>query len=211
MSKKTDPKNFPVVIFVEGISDKEFIRHFIEDELFDKNQKTFYIQMVDGIENLRKKVTDFIPTVDTEAKTKDVLLICDADNDYNSNKQKLDDIISKVTETDISFHTYIFPFNDNSTPGSLETLCLSILSEENKEKYLEISKNAINQSDKVKDVHKEKNLLSCYFSLFDEYCEGLLGTNAGIGAFNFNSPELEPLKEILQKLSNENDKTPVTV
>ena len=92
----------------------------------------------------------------------------------------------------------LFPLNNNN--GTLEDLCLRILSEKN-------SKNILSSIDEflenMETTHgriyrrKHKNRLYTYFSSSDEYVTKPLGLASSAGAFDWGSVELEPLKRFL--------------
>jgi hypothetical protein len=193
--------DLPVVIFVEGSSDWKFMQVYTE-YLFGKDQLTFYTKSVKGVDKLKTEVIDFVKALKPDCITKAILLMRDADQDANAAKQSINDIKSEIDKLrkGIPVYSYIFPFNHNES-GSLETLCLQIVGDPDKEKYLAISNNAINQSDKIVPHHKQKNALYCYLSLFDEYAEWSLGINAEKGAFDLSAQALEPLKNLLYEIN----------
>jgi hypothetical protein len=189
--------DLPVAVFVEGATDFKFMQVYVE-KLFRKDQMVFFVKPSDTVDNLRKEVVDFVKLLKPDCITKAVLVIRDADTDASASKQNVNGMLNEAKKhrDDIKYYSYIFPYND-TTPGSLETLCLGILSEPEKEKYLEFSNKAVDSSDKTVPHHIQKNRLYCYLSLFDEYAEWSLGINADKGAFNLSARELEPLLEIL--------------
>jgi hypothetical protein len=193
----------PVAVFVEGKSDSKFMQVFIES-IFGKKQLIFFVKSADSESKLKSEVVDFVMSLKPICVTKAVLVIRDADKDPKASKKSLDGILSEAQKhrDDIKYYSYIFPFNDDRS-GSLETLCLNILSEPDKDKYLKISNNAVDSSDKTVSHHIQKNRLYCYLSLFDEYAEWSLGINAETGAFDFNAQELLPLREMLCKINSE--------
>jgi hypothetical protein len=201
MMSKPKIDELPVVVFVEGKSDSKFMQVFIES-IFGKEQHVFFIKSANGVSKLESEVIDFVMRLKPVCTTKAVLVIRDADEDPKASKMSVDRILSEAKKHrgDIKYFNYIFPFNDN-TQGSLETLCLNILSEPEKDKYLKISNNAVDSSDKTVPHHIQKNRLYCYLSLFDEYAEWSLGINAEKGAFDFAATELLPLRKLLIEIS----------
>ena len=92
----------------------------------------------------------------------------------------------------------LFPLNNNS--GTLEDLCLRILAENS-------SANVLSQIDSFLSVmesscgrnyhRKHKNKLHTYLSSSDTYVTMPLGLASRAGAFNWDSSDLEPLKNFL--------------
>ena len=103
----------------------------------------------------------------------------------------------------------LFPTCDNNpAEGTLEDLCLQILSEKSHEDILtEIERFMLSLHEKHGRVfpHKFKTKLHTYFSVTDDYVSLKIGEAANAGAFDWNSPKLEPLKNFLLKLMGISD------
>lgn len=98
----------------------------------------------------------------------------------------------------------LFPTCDISTrAGTLEDLCLSILSEENSTSILgDIQCFIDSLGDKHHRCfpHEFKTKLHTYFSITDAYVSLKIGEAAKAGAFDWNSDKLLPLKNFLLEL-----------
>ena len=91
----------------------------------------------------------------------------------------------------------LFPLNNSA--GTLEDLCLRILSETNKNILSSIDAflAAMESSYGRKYSRKHKNELYTYLSSSDKYVTMPLGTASKSGAFDWGSDELDPLKRFL--------------
>ena len=98
----------------------------------------------------------------------------------------------------------LFPTCDtNVKAGTLEDLCLAILSEENSsdvlcdiQSFMDHLGNKYNRS----YPHEFKTKLHTYFSVTDDYVSLKIGESAKAGAFNWNSNQLSPLKSFLLEI-----------
>lgn len=101
-------------------------------------------------------------------------------------------------DTGLNVGFILFPLNNKA--GTLEDLCLNILSEKDAENIL-FSIDAFLAS--MESSHgrnyrrKHKNLLHTYLSSSNEYVTMPLGMASSAGAFDWGSTELEPLKDFL--------------
>ena len=92
----------------------------------------------------------------------------------------------------------LFPLNNNA--GTLEALCLQILSEKNNKTILSSVDKflaAMEPSYGRRYRRKHKNKLHTYLSSSDEYVTMPLGIASSAGAFDWGSCELEPFKTFL--------------
>ena len=92
----------------------------------------------------------------------------------------------------------LFPLNNSS--GTLEDLCLRILSEKNRENIIssiDVFLEDMETTYRRKYHRKHKNKLYTYLSSSDEYVTKPLGLASSAGAFDWESRELEPLKRFL--------------
>ncbi|MCR5430925.1 MAG: hypothetical protein K6E95_00030 [Lachnospiraceae bacterium] len=93
----------------------------------------------------------------------------------------------------------LFPLKEN-TPGTLEDLCLQILSEKNGDDILATIDGFLNtmQSAYGRTYPRlHKNRLNTYLASNDNFVTMPLGLASKAGAFDWGSKELEPLKEFL--------------
>ena len=87
--------------------------------------------------------------------------------------------------------------------GTLEDLCLDILSEERSSQVLQeiqMFMNCLEVKLERKFPHEFKTKLHTYFSVTDNYVSLKIGEAAKAGAFNWESDKLLPLKGFLQEI-----------
>ena len=92
----------------------------------------------------------------------------------------------------------LFPLNNRA--GTLEDLCLRILSENNNKNILSTIESFLDvmESSYGRSYHrKHKNKLHTYLSSSDKYVTMLLGIASSAGAFDWGSDELESFKSFL--------------
>lgn len=96
----------------------------------------------------------------------------------------------------------LFPTCDeNPTTGTLEDLCLKILSKSDAPMCLEEINIFLKrlETERGKNFsHKFKTQLHAYFSVSDDYVGMKIGEAAGAMAFDWSSSELEPLKNFVR-------------
>lgn len=88
--------------------------------------------------------------------------------------------------------------------GTLEDLCLSILSEENSNEIAEDIQKFMNEMEtkhKRSYPHEFKTKLHTYFSITDDYVSMKIGEAARAGAFNWESEQIQPLKNFMMELN----------
>ncbi|MDR2763149.1 MAG: hypothetical protein LBB88_11135 [Planctomycetaceae bacterium] len=84
--------------------------------------------------------------------------------------------------------------------GTLEDLCLSILTGEDVESILAAVDNALKDR-QFRQLHK--NRLHSYFSMTDKYVSLKIGEAAKAQAFNFNAAQMKSCKNFLLEMINE--------
>ncbi|MDR0920073.1 MAG: hypothetical protein LBM93_12655 [Oscillospiraceae bacterium] len=201
-----------IIIIVEGKNDRDFfecyLEHLIKNKIITEN--LIQIAKTDGNKKLKQTLNtlQLAPNFDNITE---VLIIFDSDNSYDETFTRIE---SQTNNFMPKPKIILMPAFDNSKSGTLEDLCLDILKTKEKEKYLNISDKAVSEAEQVSnDKYNSKKRFYTYFSIQDKYVETQMKKIATLNAFNFNAPELTPLKELLQKLSTENkqnNKTPVT-
>lgn len=90
-----------------------------------------------------------------------------------------------------------------SIPGTLEDLCLSILAEADRDELLGDIQRFIDQlsADRGRTFPREfKTKLHTYFSITDAYVSLKMGESARVGAFDWASEQLRPLRDFLTEL-----------
>ncbi len=95
----------------------------------------------------------------------------------------------------------LFPdCNEHPVTGTLEDLCISILSEDSGEVILsEITEFMQHLTDTYQRSfpHEFKTKLHTYFSITDAYVSLKIGEAAGAGAFDWNNPRLNSLRHFI--------------
>lgn len=214
------------VIFCEGIDDKNFLIEYLNSEALKDNPKISQdIQVINfgGNSNL----TQFLAASkrdDNFRNLKSLLIIRDAETDFQSAMQSIQKSL-KSNELPVPKSPFIwelpkdetpekdempktgfllFPTcNANPTNGTLEDLCMSILSST---KAPELKQEIVHFMGTLKEKHRFnfarpfKTQLHTYFSIHDNYVSLKIGEAAKAGAFDWNHKNLAPLKEFLLKM-----------
>ena len=185
-----------VVIFVEGKEDKEFLESFLGNLKLMGNIKPDNIKPIEG-----NKIDDNV--YQRIKKSKDdhckVLLIFDADKDFESTKN---DLIKQ--SKGLLYEDEIFLFPNNSSEGELETLLFSIVQKDYQPIYecFKCYKKCISSynQDYANNI-KKKSVRYAFFEAL-----GLVGKDKikerkdGYPKFfDFGSPELKALRDFLEK------------
>ena len=101
----------------------------------------------------------------------------------------------------------LFPYlGKNAEPGTLEDLCLSILADREADNVIgriDAFLGALQQENLRKISHPHKTRLHTYFSITNDFVTKNIGLAAKAGAFNWNHPNLDSLKECLSKMEEE--------
>ncbi|PUD50588.1 hypothetical protein C2R66_05555 [Helicobacter pylori] len=97
-----------ILIFVEGSSDRFFLEIYLLYLYFQEKFpiKNFKVQNVDGKDNLSKRLLE----IEKYDKT---LIIFDADKDYESNKKEILKIVSESKQTISEEQIFLFPNNQD--------------------------------------------------------------------------------------------------
>ena len=212
------------IILVEGKDEVKFIEAFLKTtkykDLLDLKDgiRKIEIKSYDG--NGKGKLKNHLSTlklIDGYTKVKSILIIRDAENDYNKAVSEVKDALNqngfnaptnvckKVKGSGkISIGFLLAPtYSSKLENGTLEDLCLKIINEKNKKevnsivnKYLiEMHKAGYTELNK-----KHKNLLHSYLSCKDDFVSYKLGEAASAGAFDFASNELKPLLNFIEEM-----------
>ena len=210
------------IILCEGKDAKLFILHFLGStkyaDFLDLKDGKRYIEIKDygGNSELPTHLKT-LKLLDGFDDVKSILIIRDAETDY---KEALKDIKYALKENDfavpsgscekvvsndgIAIGFLLFPTCSKELKnGTLEDLCLKILSEDNVDKVKSVVDNYLDEMrkegyTKLKKYHK--SVLHSYLSAKDEYVTLKLGEAAKSGAFNFKSKELDSLLEFIGKM-----------
>ncbi|RKV03855.1 DUF3226 domain-containing protein [Helicobacter pylori] len=214
-----------ILIFVEGPSDKVFLEvylYFLEDIPI----KNFKVKDVTGKDNLSKRLLE----IEKYDKT---LIIFDADKDYESNKKEILKVVSKTKQTISEEQIFLFP--NNQDDGDLETLLLEIAKYDEFLKCFEGYLECIKSKEHYKPIRNiRKNMLYAYLEVFElqKFFQYKWDTNNKKNEENiiiddkgkikeehqeeyeklkevidFKSKSLIPLKNFLEKSTENNQKT----
>ncbi|MCQ2685095.1 hypothetical protein JT192_02680 [Helicobacter pylori] len=214
-----------ILIFVEGSSDKVFLEvylYFLEDLPI----KNFKVQNIKGKDNLSKRLLE----IEKYDKT---LIIFDADKDYESNKKEILKVVSKTKQTISEEQIFLFP--NNQDDGDLETLLLEIAKHDEFLKCFEGYLEYIKSKEHYKPIRNiRKNMLYAYLEVFElqKFFQYKWDTNNKKNEENiiiddkgkikeehqeeyeklkevidFKSKSLIPLKNFLEKSTENNQKT----
>ncbi|WP_033587644.1 DUF3226 domain-containing protein [Helicobacter pylori] len=206
-----------ILIFVEGPSDKVFLEvylYFLEDLPI----KNFKVQNIKGKDNLSKRLLE----IEKYDKT---LIIFDADKDYESNKKEILKVVSKTKQTISEEQIFLFP--NNQDDGDLETLLSEIAN------YKEFINCFESYLDCIKKKEHYKPIKNIRKSMWYAYLEALgLENLTKIDIFDneskiknkheenyrrlkevikFNSKSLIPLKNFLEKSTENKQKTKLKI
>ncbi|WQS04553.1 hypothetical protein KVD72_05250 [Helicobacter pylori] len=152
--------NKEILIFVEGPSDRFFLEVYLLYLYFQEKFpiKNFKVQNVDGKDNLSKRLLE----IEKYDKT---LIIFDADKNYESNKEEILKVVSKMQQTISEEQIFLFP--NNQDDGDLETLLLKIAKHEEFINCFESYLNCIKKKEHYKPIKDiRKNMLYAYLEVF---------------------------------------------
>ncbi len=201
------------LLLCEGKDAEIFLINYLESEALAQDKRFFNdIQVWDfgGNEELDSFLMN-LKNMDGFDKVTSLAIIRDAEKDF---AKACCDVTRSLSKSGIvspeAYGTWIrdttglnvgyllFPLNNGA--GTLEDLCLQILSENNsKDVLLSIDAFlATMESSYGRNYHrKHKNKLHTYLASSDEYVSMPLGLASKAGAFNWNSDYLTPLKSFL--------------
>jgi len=208
--KKIDP-NRPHLILCEG-ADVIWLLDFFKNS--DEKFEQFWAYDFGGVDNLKSYLDISIARINNFKMAKSICVIRDAEKDAYGACQSIRDALkdkgfpvpsepcswvrdNECKHSHISTGFVLFP-DCNSTPGTgtLEDLCLRILSKEGFNAILSDADKAI---EPYKDVlpRLHKNRLHTFFSLTDEFVSLKIGEAAKAKAFDYDRPEITHIKTFL--------------
>lgn len=205
----------PYLLLCEGRDAEGFLINYLESEALAKDQRfSNDIQVLDfgGNENLSNFLMS-LKNMDKFDQVTSLAIIRDAEKDYSKACQEVSCSLKKcgfISSENCGswFHDdkglrvgyMLFPLNNCA--GTLEDLCLRILSENNFKDILssiDLFLKTMESSYGRGYRRKHKNKLHTYLSSSDEYVTMPLGLASSAGAFDWDSSELEPLKCFLSE------------
>lgn len=201
------------LILCEGRDAEMFLIYYLNSKELAKDQRfSNDIQVLDfgGNENL----SNFLMTLrnmDKFDQVTSLVVIRDAERDYEKACREIGKALKRcgltppercgtwtLDNTGLRIGFLLFPLNGNA--GTLEDLCLRILSENNNRNILSAVDMFLSEMESTfkRSYHrKHKNILHTYLSSTDKYVTMPLGMASQAGAFDWGSDELEPLKDFL--------------
>ena len=200
----------PFLLLCEGRDAEGFLINYLNsNELAQDPRFSNEIQVLDfgGNEDLSNFLMS-LKNMDKFDQVKSLAIIRDAERDYAKACQEVHSSLNKCgfesseccgawvhDPSGLKVGFMLFPLNNRA--GTLEDLCLRILSENNNknilstiESFLDVMESSYGRSYR----RKHKNKLHTYLSSSDEYVTMPLGTASSAGAFDWDSDELESLK-----------------
>ncbi len=206
------------VILCEGRDAQEFLISFLNN--VDSEKSDFLkndIQVFDfgGNEELQKFVETLKKMEDFD-RIRSMLIVRDAETDAAKAKGEICTVLEKEglpipdaacswKPGEISVAYALFPgFDKDKVNGTLEDLCISILSENGNETVLEEIASFIEKlKKKGRSFPREfKTRLHTYFSVTDKYTSLKIGEAAKAGAFAWNDSKLMPLKQCIEEMGS---------
>ena len=205
------------LILCEGRDEEEFLIKYLNSaELSSAEYFANDFQVMDfgGNQNLSNYL-NLIKNMDGFDKVKSILIIRDAERNAEVARQE---IINALRNAGLPFpespHSWVgnsikigfllFPAcSDKLIDGTLEDLCISILSEEEGDAILGEIQGFMNHltAECCRSFpHEFKTKLHTYFSITDRYVSLKIGEAAAAGAFDWGNRELAPLHDFLSEL-----------
>ena len=203
----------PYLLLCEGRDAERFLINYLESEALAEDQRFFNdIQVWDfgGNDDLSGFLMN-LKNMDRFDQVKSLAIIRDAEKDYAKACQDVRCALMKcgftpsercgtwvLNDNGLNVGFVLFPLTNDA--GTLEDLCLQILSEKNKNTILSSIDNFLTEMEASCGRHyrrKHKNKLHTYLSSSDKYVTMPLGLASSAGAFDWGSCELKPLKNFL--------------
>lgn len=205
------------LILCEGIDAEGFLIYFLNNA--ESNYAEFlreHIQVMDfgGNENLFNYI-ETIKKMEGFDSIKSILIIRDAETNYIKAQNDITAALVKA-KLPVPEHTYEWADGDIKTAyllfpacgsepinGTLEDLCLSVLSEENSNIVLDKINAFVSDLKcgmKRDFPHEFKTKLHTYFSITDKYVSLKIGEAAKAGAFDWNSSKLNDLRLFIESI-----------
>ncbi len=203
------------LILCEGRDAEGFLINYLNSkELVDDPRFANEIQVLDfgGNENLGNFLMN-LKNMDRFDQVTSLVIIRDAEKDYEKACREVGGSLNKcglespktpctwaIDDTGLKVGFLLFPLNNKA--GTLEDLCLNILSEKDNKTILSSIDSFLAgmESDYGRKYRrKHKNRLHLYLSSSDEYVTMPLGMASGAGAFDWGSKELVQITRFLSE------------
>lgn len=205
------------LILCEGIDAEGFMIYFLNNTESEYSEfLREHIQVMDfgGNENLFNYI-ETIKKMEGFDSVKSILVIRDAETNYIKAQNDIKAALAKA-KLPVPEHTYewadgniktaylLFPiYSQEPVNGTLEDLCLSVLSEENSSSVLDKINTFVSDLKsgmKREFPHEFKTKLHTYFSITDKYVSLKIGEAAKAGAFDWNSSKLNSLRAFIESM-----------
>ena len=205
----------PYLLLCEGRDAENFLINYLESDALTQDQRfSNEIQVLDfgGNDDLDRFLMN-LKNMEKFDQVTSIAIIRDAEKDY---AKACCDVTRSLRKCGIvspdDYGTWVcddkglnvgyllFPLNNEA--GTLEDLCLNIISENNIESILssiDLFLTTMESSYGRNYRWKHKNRLHTYLSSSDEYVSMQLGLASKAGAFNWHSVYLDPLKRFLSE------------
>jgi len=210
---------FPHLIVCEGLDAKLFMIYYLES-LIKKDKRFDQYQVIDsgGVRELRLFLRT-LPKLSGFDAVRSLVILRDAESSAQGAHQSVMDLLREecyaVPESackialpgnvhhQIKIGYAFFPsLNAHNENGTLEDLCLNILSDSNSGTVLGFVDSVIQARQDVVTVFKRphKNKLHTYLSLTDEFVGLKIGESARANAFDFTARVFESFRVMLLKM-----------
>lgn len=202
---------YPYLLLCEGKDAFNFLCNYLNSSSLSQEPKfSTLIQVMDfgGNSDLRNFLIN-LKNMDQFDQVKSLAVIRDAEKDYQRACVEVERDLKKsgnippeqcstwVKDGKLKIGYTLFPLNNRE--GTLEDLCLQILSEDNKDILSSIDSflTQMELSYGRQYRQKHKNRLYTYLASSEKYVTMPLGLASTAGAFNWDSIYLEPLKKFI--------------
>ena len=202
------------LVLCEGKDAELFLIHYLNSKALAYDRRfSSEIQVFDFGGN--NDLCDFLmnlKNMDGFAQVRNLAVVRDAESDYDKACHEVNQALERCdfvspgrcgtwaeSEYGVKTGFMLFPFDNNA--GTLEDLCLRMLSERKSEFILSSIDGFLSEMEssyKRSYSRKHKNKLHTYLSSSDKYVTMPLGLASKAGAFDWSSKALEPLKSILE-------------
>lgn len=206
------------LILCEGIEDEWFLKCYLDSYAFsDYDMSEIEVKQFRGINNIRNEMR-VLPNVPGFSELRSILVVRDADDDIESAQDSVKDAFRLINlPIPQSEHEWFFKntiktgfllmpsCSDKSQPGALEDLCWKIMTNKHGESiHKEVVGfiESLRQSGKRIYTHLNKAYIHTYFSATEGLISFNIGRAARAGAFDWSSPELDPLHSFLVSMVN---------
>lgn len=201
------------LLLCEGRDAEGFLIQYLNSNSLAQDKRfSDEIQVLDfgGNDNLSNFLMN-LKNMDKFDRVMSLAIIRDAEKDYSKACQDVSRSLKKCgfvssmscgswVSDDRGMRVGFILFPLNNSDGTLEDICLNILSEKNGQSILSSIDTFLTEMEssfRRSYRRKHKNRLHTYLSSSDEFVTMPLGTASSAGAFDWDSRELEPLKNFL--------------